>query len=406
MHGASPPSRATTTRSTVRCCRPARRAAASRSSTELDVRRRAARAARRASARDAERLTRWSTRLRRPGAARRGADGHRRPHRRARRATPSYDVEVTADRPDGPVPVLWPPPSSAPPRTAYVFPGQGIQAQGMGMDGYARSAAAKAVWDARTRSPASTWGSRSSRSSGRTRPRSSTPTDGLPPPRRGAAPDAVHPGRDGGAGLGPGGRDARAGRVRRRRRCRRALRRRVQRAGRRVGRAARSKRSSSWSSRAAWPCTSWSRATRTATPTTAWAWSARTWPGMSHAEAEELVAAVRDRAGPAPRDRQLQPARQAVRRRRDGGALDRARVRRWPSGRSPGRSRPFLLVPGIDVPFHSARAARRRRRVPLAPGGRAARADRPRRAGRSVRPEPGIRGRSRSTGSTSRRSRS
>lgn len=35
----------------------------------------------------------------------------------------------------------------APPRTAYVFPGQGIQSQGMGMDGYARSAAARAVWD-------------------------------------------------------------------------------------------------------------------------------------------------------------------------------------------------------------------------------------------------------------------
>ncbi|HEX6888530.1 MAG TPA: fatty acid synthase subunit beta domain-containing protein, partial [Candidatus Nanopelagicales bacterium] len=33
------------------------------------------------------------------------------------------------------------------PRTAYVFPGQGIQAQGMGMDGYARSAAARGVWD-------------------------------------------------------------------------------------------------------------------------------------------------------------------------------------------------------------------------------------------------------------------
>ena len=35
----------------------------------------------------------------------------------------------------------------AAPRTAYVFPGQGIQSQGMGMDGYARSAAARAVWD-------------------------------------------------------------------------------------------------------------------------------------------------------------------------------------------------------------------------------------------------------------------
>lgn len=32
-------------------------------------------------------------------------------------------------------------------RTAYVFPGQGIQHVGMGMDGYERSAAARAVWD-------------------------------------------------------------------------------------------------------------------------------------------------------------------------------------------------------------------------------------------------------------------
>lgn len=35
----------------------------------------------------------------------------------------------------------------APPKTAYLFPGQGIQQRGMGMDGYARSAAARAVWD-------------------------------------------------------------------------------------------------------------------------------------------------------------------------------------------------------------------------------------------------------------------
>ncbi|WP_229055074.1 type I polyketide synthase [Aeromicrobium sp. Leaf350] len=33
------------------------------------------------------------------------------------------------------------------PRTAYVFPGQGIQHAGMGMDGYQRSAAARDVWD-------------------------------------------------------------------------------------------------------------------------------------------------------------------------------------------------------------------------------------------------------------------
>lgn len=33
------------------------------------------------------------------------------------------------------------------PRTVYVFPGQGIQHVGMGMDGYARSQAAREVWD-------------------------------------------------------------------------------------------------------------------------------------------------------------------------------------------------------------------------------------------------------------------
>ncbi|MFO0652265.1 MAG: DUF1729 domain-containing protein [Polyangiales bacterium] len=35
----------------------------------------------------------------------------------------------------------------AAPRTAYVFPGQGVQVTGMGMDGYARSPAARRVWD-------------------------------------------------------------------------------------------------------------------------------------------------------------------------------------------------------------------------------------------------------------------
>lgn len=34
-----------------------------------------------------------------------------------------------------------------PPRTAYVFPGQGIQKPGMGMEGYARSAAARGIWE-------------------------------------------------------------------------------------------------------------------------------------------------------------------------------------------------------------------------------------------------------------------
>jgi enoyl reductase-like protein/3-oxoacyl-ACP reductase-like protein len=35
----------------------------------------------------------------------------------------------------------------AAPKTAYVFPGQGVQTTGMGMEGYARSAAARRVWD-------------------------------------------------------------------------------------------------------------------------------------------------------------------------------------------------------------------------------------------------------------------
>src|SRR5690606_9537526 len=34
-----------------------------------------------------------------------------------------------------------------PPRTAYAFPGQGIQSQGMGMAGYQRCKAAREVWD-------------------------------------------------------------------------------------------------------------------------------------------------------------------------------------------------------------------------------------------------------------------
>lgn len=57
------------------------------------------------------------------------------------------DVEVAAQRGADEVPVLSGTAEVAAPRTAYVFPGQGIQATSMGMDGYARSPAARAVWD-------------------------------------------------------------------------------------------------------------------------------------------------------------------------------------------------------------------------------------------------------------------
>ncbi len=56
-------------------------------------------------------------------------------------------VEVRALRGQEPVTVLRMTATLAAPRTAYLFPGQGIQQTGMGMDGYARSAAARAVWD-------------------------------------------------------------------------------------------------------------------------------------------------------------------------------------------------------------------------------------------------------------------
>ena len=94
----------------------------------------------------AERLTSWSTKFLAPvllgedltvTAARMGV----------RDGDTVYDVEVVADRPDGAVPVLMATAVVRAPRTAYLFPGQGIQREGMGMDGYARSAAAKAIWD-------------------------------------------------------------------------------------------------------------------------------------------------------------------------------------------------------------------------------------------------------------------
>jgi len=60
------------------------------------------------------------------------ADGYRR-------------VEVVVEGPRGPVAHAYA--TVRPVRTAYVFPGQGIQTRGMGMDGYGRSSAAREVWD-------------------------------------------------------------------------------------------------------------------------------------------------------------------------------------------------------------------------------------------------------------------
>jgi enoyl reductase-like protein/3-oxoacyl-ACP reductase-like protein/3-oxoacyl-(acyl-carrier-protein) synthase/acyl dehydratase len=56
----------------------------------------------------------------------------------------SLSLEVAADG----APVLALDVDIAPTRTAYVYPGQGTHAPGMGMEGYARSTAARDVWDA------------------------------------------------------------------------------------------------------------------------------------------------------------------------------------------------------------------------------------------------------------------
>jgi fatty acid synthase len=56
------------------------------------------------------------------------------------------EVIDVAVRVDGEV-VLTATARLAPARTAYVFPGQGIQSRGMGMEGYARSRAAREIWD-------------------------------------------------------------------------------------------------------------------------------------------------------------------------------------------------------------------------------------------------------------------
>ena len=71
-------------------------------------------------------------------------DDHRRPAPACATATPVVEVErhdPTASWRSSAQAVV------AAPRTVYVFPGQGIQSQGMGMEAYARSAAARKVWD-------------------------------------------------------------------------------------------------------------------------------------------------------------------------------------------------------------------------------------------------------------------
>ena len=57
----------------------------------------------------------------------------------------------------------------AAPRTAYAFPGQGIQSQGMGLEARSRSAAARKVWDRADATPARRSASRSSPSYATTR---------------------------------------------------------------------------------------------------------------------------------------------------------------------------------------------------------------------------------------------
>lgn len=60
---------------------------------------------------------------------------------------PIVELDVQALRGNERVTVLSGRATFSPPRTAYAFPGQGIQAVNMGMDAYARSAAAKGAWD-------------------------------------------------------------------------------------------------------------------------------------------------------------------------------------------------------------------------------------------------------------------
>ena len=119
----------------------------------------------------------------------------------------------------------------AAPKTAYAFPGQGIQHKGMGMEVRTRSKAARAVWDRADAFTRETLGfsvlhvvrdNPTSLIAGRR---------ALPAPRGRAVSDAVHPGGHGHRRRRPGRRDARAGRLRRGRHRLRALGRRVHRTG-------------------------------------------------------------------------------------------------------------------------------------------------------------------------------
>ena len=104
---------------------------------------------------------------------------------------------------------------------SYAFPGQGIQSQGMGMDGPRPRRPRARCWDTRRQvHPRHASASRSCTWSATTRPSLIASGVHYRHPDGRAVPDAVHPGRDGHPRRGPGRRDARAGCLRRGRRSR------------------------------------------------------------------------------------------------------------------------------------------------------------------------------------------